>query len=194
MFLGAGIIAVLLTQIIVTAREFWKDRVDRLRERNGLLRILYSEFCINKSRVRVASVFFEADMEEEHRNRLAKEALSSHGMRMKAWEDTRVELARHLPSGEFAILASHYRDLEILPAHALKDLEGERAEYVNLALILEIQEREQKIERIIRNDVPDVTSVSITMRDYVERQRSLDNLNSEGTVTPPVQETVRSSW
>lgn len=177
--LGAGIIAVFLTQLIVTARE----HLERKRERKGLLRILYSEFRKNRAVTNVAARFFQANMEEGIRRRSALRILAEKRMDTKAWEDTRVKLAHHLTSNEFAILDSHYRDLAELQTSASKDLAKESEETpsgiyiegVSLALMLEIQQREQRVEQIIRRYVPDVTSDDITVGDLKERQRSLED-------------------
>lgn len=195
------LITVLLTQIIITGREFWRNRQDRIRERNGLLRILYSELSINRSELEMASIPFNLKLSEKS-IRKAKQDISKLIMSTKAWEDTRVKLAHHLPSGEFAILAGHYRDLETLPTDALQDLESLEDDYpddvrfdlVTLPAILVIQERGEKSEQIIQKYVPDVTYIYTSMGDLIKRERSLEDRGSGAIETPPVEEAVRSSW
>lgn len=158
----------LLTQIAVSIRE---GRVRRL-ERNGLLRILYTELSANQGILRMADDFFHANMSEERRSRIAKETLRDHPAHTEAWEDTRVKLAQHLPSWEFATLSGYYSNIVRLPEAAEKDLNPSehqrvRVEAVGPELVSLLHDKGLRAEDIIRKHVPDVTIEEITVEDLL---------------------------
>lgn len=166
--IGAGLLGVLLTQIAVGMRE----RKARRLERNGLLRILYTELSANQSILRMADVFFHANMSEERRSRIAKETLRDRPAHTEAWEDTRVKLAQHLPSWEFATLSGYYGNIVRLPEAAEKDLNPSEHRWINVEgvgpeLVSLLYDRGQRVEEIIRTHVPDVTIEEITVGDLM---------------------------
>jgi hypothetical protein len=102
--LGAGILAVLLTQIATTVRE---GRARR-RERNGLLRILSTEAYNNHRSAGVLLMLFRVNKGE------VALALPNIHARTDAWEAIRVELAQHLSGREFGPLSHYYNNLAVL--------------------------------------------------------------------------------
>jgi hypothetical protein len=166
--IGAGVLGVLLTQVSVWFREHEARR----RERNGLLRILYTELLENQSILRMADVFFHANMPEDRRFRIARESLRDHLAHTEAWEETRVKLAQHLPSWEFGTLSGYYSNVTRLPQAAEKDLNPDKeqrviVEKVPPELVSLLYVRGQRAEDIIRKHVPDVATEEITVEDLM---------------------------
>src|SRR5215217_3270063 len=87
--LGAGIVTVLLTQIITIARSVIGSLITRSRARKGLLRLLYTEVAQNKVNTDyVAPLLDQPDT--------AKGALAMRGryVSAEAWKASRVDLRK----------------------------------------------------------------------------------------------------
>jgi hypothetical protein len=85
--LGAGIVSVLLTQLFAA----WRERQQRLREWDGLLRIVFSEVDLNQRLLRIVNALYHARTPPEgHRMAAGWNALRGEHIYMEAWEATRV--------------------------------------------------------------------------------------------------------
>jgi hypothetical protein len=121
--LGAGILGVLLTQLFAA----WRDHRERERERNGLLRIVHSEITLNQGLLKVVDVLYHARTQSEERRMMAGwGTLGRERVYQEAWEATRVQLAQHLPSKEFGIIAGYYSNLMKLKEAVSKSQEPRR--------------------------------------------------------------------
>jgi hypothetical protein len=108
--LGAGILGVFLTQVLT----MWRERQDRRRERNGLLRILFSEIYLNQTLLDAVGALYQANMPKEHRMKAGRRTLEREHVYKETWEATRAQLAQHLPSGRFGAIAGYYANLMLL--------------------------------------------------------------------------------
>ena len=108
--LGAGILGVFLTQVLT----MWRERQDHRRERNGLLRILFSEIYLNQTLLDAVGALYQANMPKEHRMKAGRRTLEREHVYKETWEATRAQLAQHLPSGRFGVIAGYYANLMLL--------------------------------------------------------------------------------
>src|SRR5215213_8642994 len=107
--LGAGIVTVLLTQIITIARSVIGSLITRSRARKGLLRLLYTEVAQNKVNADyVAPLLDQPDT--------AKGVLAMRGryVSAEAWKASRVDLAQNISSKHFAVLSDYYKNVLLL--------------------------------------------------------------------------------
>jgi hypothetical protein len=91
--LGAGIVGVLFTQILAIGRSIVGSLITRRRERQGLLRLLYTEVAQNQGNIGyVAPLLDRADT--------AKSALAMRGryVSTEAWKAVRVSLSQFVSS------------------------------------------------------------------------------------------------
>src|SRR5687768_2234901 len=105
--LGAGSLGVFLTQVLT----MWRERQDRRRERNGILRILFSEIYLNQTLLDAVGALYQANMPMEHRMKAGRRTLEREHVYKETWEATRAQLAQHLPSGRFGVIAAYYANL-----------------------------------------------------------------------------------
>ena len=82
--LGAGILGVFLTQVLT----MWRERHDHRRERNGLLRILFSEIYLNQTLLDAVGALYQANMPMEHRMKAGRRTLEREHMYKETWEAT----------------------------------------------------------------------------------------------------------
>ena len=161
--LGAGIVTVLLTQIITIARSVIGSLITRSRARKGLLRLLYTEVAQNKVNADyVAPLLDQPDT--------AKGALAMRGryVSAEAWKASRVDLAQNISSKHFAVLSDYYKNVLLLDEvvtveRAKKDREAAyetSSDTIQKAKLLlqALSERESEVEALIRAQVPDVTA------------------------------------
>jgi hypothetical protein len=101
----------------------------------------------------------------------------------EAWEATRVQLAQHLPSKEFGIIAGYYSNLMKLKEAASKSQEPRRPfghRDNSPELVRELRDRGQKAEQVIKKYVPDVMVDKITARDVMLREQGRGAGPNEG--------------
>lgn len=167
--IGAGIVAVLLTQLLTTGREIWKDRRERKREkenrnreRNGLLRILNSEVSSNGELLELIA------SSKQGGNPVSFVGTGiSRDLHNEAWVDVRVKLSPYLESKEFATIASYYSNLL-----ALKEkLDFAKQLDLTPGVSRELHDRGKKIQKIILEYVPDATTDNITAADVLQINR-----------------------
>jgi hypothetical protein len=108
-FLGAGILTVLVAQIIVIVRLIVGWFIKTGRERKGLLRLLYTEVAQNKNIIDYVSTLLD------HPND-AKSALAMRGryVTAEAWKAARLPLAQNISIKHFAVLSDYYKNLLLL--------------------------------------------------------------------------------
>jgi hypothetical protein len=174
--LGLGALVGALVGVVGThlLRE-QAERAREVRERDGLLRILFSELPLNQGLLMVVDAFHHArNMPEERRRDAGWRVLREQHIYLEAWEATRVQLSQHLPSAKFAVIAGYYSDLMQLkeyvsnrqeprqPAFGLRDTTPE--------VVRQLHEKGQRAEDIIKEYVPDITTERITSRDLGRRQ------------------------
>ena len=149
--LGVGALAGALAAHLLRERAE-KKRTER--ERDGLLRILYAEFAESFLAVEINSptgpIFVRKWLANE-----VKDDLNTN-LQTAAWEATRLKLAQHLSSEEFAVLADFYRRLSrlktILAGAPLDDQEH----YLALSALSILHQRGPAVERLVKKYVPDV--------------------------------------
>jgi hypothetical protein len=153
--LGAGILGVFLTQVLT----MWRERQDR-RERNGLLRILFSEI-------------YQANMPKEYRMKAERRTRGREHMYKETWEATRAQLAQHLPSDRFGVIAGYYANLMMLEKDVRQRQETRETDVIDVdatpELVEELHEWEQQVEQVVKEYVPDVTTDKITIGDLLKR-------------------------
>jgi hypothetical protein len=108
-FLGAGILTVLVAQIIVIVRSIVGWFIKTGRERKGLLRLLYTEVAQNKNIIDYVSTLLDRPND-------AKSALAMRGryVTAEAWKAARLPLAQNISSKHFAVLSDYYKNLLLL--------------------------------------------------------------------------------
>jgi len=167
--LGAGILGVLLTQVFTV----WRERQDRRRERNGLLRILFSEIHLNQMLLHNVDTLYQANMPKEHRMKAGRRTLEREHMYRETWEATRVQLAQHLASYKFSVIAGYYANLMMLERDVRQRQEPRESDVIDVdatpELVEELHERGQQVEQIVKEYVPDVTTDEITIGDLMKR-------------------------
>jgi hypothetical protein len=149
-------------------REWWSKK----QERKGLLRILFAEVSKNQDFLEFFDDVQRGGMKEEDKEKAYKRHLEDEDVYLEAWKDTRIKLAQLLSSGEFAILASYYEQLD-----SLKDPPPKVGD---TTLILELRpdvgrhlfRKGRKVEGVIRLYVADVTTDMVTMREILEEYQS----------------------
>jgi hypothetical protein len=166
--LSAGILAVLLTQLATTLREWWSKK----EERKGLLRILFAEVYKNQGFLGFFIDVHRGGMQEEDKQKAYKRHLEDEDVYLEAWRDTRLQLAQLLSSGEFAILASYYEQLDSLKDPPPKV--GDTTPVLELRPDVgrHLFRRGQKVEGIIRLYVPDVATDMVTITEILEEAQS----------------------
>jgi len=169
--LGAGIVSVLLTQVITV----WRAEVGWRRERDGLLRILATEVSINRRSVAFLLWLFGT------KNGAAAVGIPTPHARTEAWEATRMKLAQHLTSKEFASLAYYYKNLVTLEEETHR--EGVSVDVLDAVHLLlnRLDEQGMEVQGIIRKYVPDVPVDKLSEEDVerLARGRPLDELLDE---------------
>ncbi len=150
-----GILGVLVTQIVTSVRE----GRERKRERRGLLRILLAEVSYNQTVLKVINTAFRAGMK-----RAAEQTLADEDIYTDTWEATRLELAHHLSSEEFAVLAGYYFNLVMLKKKPTAQLGDIEISFV-AEVAPELHRRGRKVTEIILSHVPDATTDEITGAD-----------------------------
>src|SRR5215208_803967 len=181
--LGAGIVTVLLTQIITIARSVIGSLITRSRARKGLLRLLYTEVAQNKVNADyVAPLLDQPDT--------AKGVLAMRGryVSAEAWKASRVDLAQNVSSKHFAVLSDYYKNVLLLDEvvtveRAKKDREAAyetSSDTIQKAKLLlqALSERESEVEALIRAQVPDVTAGD-KYAELVQKQELLNPPNSK---------------
>lgn len=156
--LGAGIISVLATQLAVWARETRARR----RERDGLLRILFAEVCVNQDLLN-----FLLTVERAGRSIAIAWGVTSNNASSDAWEATRVQLAQHLSSQEIATLASYYTNLARLRVDADNEQKPGPKIEISPGIARELHRKGEHVTRIIKSYVPDAMVDEITAGDVV---------------------------
>ena len=108
-FLGAGILTVLVAQIIVIVRSIVGWFIKTGRERKGLLRLLYTEIAQNKNIIDYVSTLLDRPND-------ARSALAMRGryVTAEAWKTARLPLAQNISSKHFAVLSDYYKNLLLL--------------------------------------------------------------------------------
>jgi hypothetical protein len=160
------------------------ERAREARERNGLLRIVFSELRLNQVLLRVVDALYHArSMPEDHRRNAGWRALRELRIYMEAWEATRVQLSQHLPSAKFAVIASYYSDLMQLKEYVSKRQEPRKPAFGlpddTPEVVRELRERGQRAEHIIKEYVPDITTKGITVGDLMRREQRRAGLSEE---------------
>jgi hypothetical protein len=161
--LGAGIfggvVGALVTQIIISVRA----GNERRRERKGLLRLLYTEVAQNKGIIKGVADYLQ-------RPDTASTTLIMRGqyVRAEAWKAVRVILAQRISGKDFAVLSDYYKN--ILQLEEVVSIERERkdknSEHLTSSVIISqakalletLQQLEDKVQALIRAQVPKVTS------------------------------------
>jgi hypothetical protein len=171
--LSAGILGVIITQL----HTAWREWQQRKRERNGLLRILFAEVDLNQRLLRVAGALYHMrSAPEERRMAIGWKTLREQRFSMETWEAARVQLAQHLPSEQFAAIASYYSDLMHLKEYVSKSEEprksvlGFRDDTREVVEVL--HERGRQVEQVIKEYVTDVTTKGITSGDLARREHT----------------------
>jgi hypothetical protein len=145
---------------------------------------VFSELRLNQGLLMVVDAFHHArNMPEEHRRNAGWRVLRERPIYLEAWEATRVQLSQHLPSTKFAIIASYYSDLMQLKEYVSKSEEPRKPAF-GLAddpaeAVRELRERGQRVEHVIKDYVPDITTEGITVGDLVRREQSRAGLSEE---------------
>jgi hypothetical protein len=75
---------VFLTQVLT----MWREQHDHRRERNGLLRILFSEIYLNQTLLDAVGAHYQANMPKEHRMKAGRRTLEREHMYKETWEAT----------------------------------------------------------------------------------------------------------
>jgi|SRR5215207_6412476 len=162
--LGAGILGVLVTQIATWVRA----ELERRRERNGLLRILFTEVSSHRGPIKSLCFFFEqakqGDPKAEKHSRSAPPVFFE-SMETETWQDTRVKLAQDLSSQEFASLASYYRVLLSGKEIAAKDMESPDTYRTVRFAVNRLHELGQEVDQVIHAHVPDLVEDELTDED-----------------------------
>jgi|GEM_PF-3610324 hypothetical protein len=175
--LGLGaLVGALIGVVVAHLLREQAERAREIRERDGLLRIVFSELPRNQGLLMVVDAFHHArSMSEEHRRNAGWRALREQPIYVEAWEATRVQLSQHLPSAKFAIMASYYSDLMQLKEYVSKRQEPRKPVFGipdnTPEVIRELRERGQRVEHVIKEYVPDVTTEGITVGDLVRREQ-----------------------
>jgi hypothetical protein len=160
------------------------ERAREVRERDGLLRIVFSELPLNQGLLMVVDAFLHArNMPEEHRRNAGWRVLREQPIYLEAWEATRVQLSQHLPSAKFAVIASYYSDLMQLKEYVSKRQEPRKPAFGvpdnTPEVVRELRERGQRAEHIIKEYVPDVTTKRITVEDLIRKEQRRAGLSEE---------------
>jgi hypothetical protein len=161
------------------------ERAREARERDGLLRIVFAELRLNQGLLRVVDALHHArNMSEEHRRNAGWRVLREQPIYLEAWEATRVQLSQHLPSAKFAIIASYYSDLMQLKEYVSKREEPRKPAFGlppddPSEVVRELRERGRRVEHVIKDYVPDVTTEGITVGDLVRREQRRAGLSEE---------------
>lgn len=161
--LGAGIITVLLTQIIATARTIIGSSITKSRERKGLLRVLYAEVAQNKVNIAyVAPLLDRADTAE------SVLAMRGQYVSAEAWKTVQVPLSQNISSKHFAVLADYYKNVLLLEEvvtgeRSRRDEDADHASSSNTIentklLLKALSEQESEVQALIRAQVRDVTA------------------------------------
>jgi hypothetical protein len=163
LLLGAGILAVLVTQLITTARSVIGALIPSRRERKGLLRLLYTEVAQNESHISyVASLLGDSDS--------ARSALAMRGryVSSEALKAVRVPLSQSISSKDFAVLSDYYKNVllleEVVTEERLKRDKDAAYETIRdtidktKLLLRALSEQGSEVQKRIRRKVRNVTS------------------------------------
>lgn len=152
--LGAGIAGVLFTQISTSVRA-WRERN---RERDGLLRIIFTEVRAHQRSLELVHVLFalaeEGNVKAVEDSRTASRS-SVQGMENQAWDGTRVKLAHLLSSQEFATLVGYYQVLSAAKSLTSGDLKDNELRFV----VNRVSELAQEVLQVAHSHVPDVADL-----------------------------------
>jgi hypothetical protein len=158
-----------------------KERRDR--ERDGLLRLLYTE--VSQNELNIAHVSNEIDDPV-----IAKSILAMRGryVNAEAWKALRVNLAQHLSSQHLAVLADYYKNVLLLEEvvtveRAKKDRDFNHQTSSDIIfktkfLLQALQEQGDKVLELIQAQVPDVT-VSDRYAETIRKQALPNPPNSK---------------
>jgi hypothetical protein len=144
--LGAGIVSVLVTQVLSVLRE----SLGRRRKLRGLLRLIFAEVSTNQRTIGGLGTLIDSGYGKEVAQ-LPEEHVS-----LEAWKAARIELAEHLPSTDFAVLARYYKDAALLEQIAHTEQPGTSTLYALRVLLNGLDERGKEAERVIRRRGADV--------------------------------------
>ncbi len=162
--LGAGIFGVLVTQIATSVRAW----LARRRERNGLLRILYTEVGTHQSGIEMmAFLFGQAEQGNQKALNDIRNAIPSYfeSVEHQTWQDTRLVLAQALSSKEFASLANYYQGLIGAKGLVASGFGSDETYKTVLFLVNRLYELSQEVEQIIHAYVPDIEKPRLTEED-----------------------------
>jgi hypothetical protein len=168
--LSLGIASVLITQVATSVRAW----LERKRERDGLLRILYGE-VIHNHIVTIAHSHYSLpedisapateEMSEELARQLSHSVASGIYPSTAAWEATSVKLAQYLPSAELASLATYYRKVAMLQHFLTADIV--KRPLMLYILLAPLDTQQEEVERVIRSYVRDVVADKVD-EEYIE--------------------------
>jgi hypothetical protein len=173
--LGLGITGVFVTQIATSVRAW----LERSRERDGLLRVLFAE--VNPNRRSIELVLFVFELAHKGNAKAIGHAKTVApvffaGMRTEAWRDTRVQLAHSLSSKEFATLASYYQALMGGKQFVDNGVESDEARDTVRLLVKRLHGLGREVDQIIRTYAPDVVDDELTDEDLVRLGYSDEDL------------------
>ncbi len=171
--LGAGVVGVLFTQIATTVR----DSLARRRERNGLLRILFTEASTNHRSIEFLLFSLRSMKKGE-----VVAVIQETNVLTDTWEAARVKLAEHLSGNEFGPLAHYYKNLAILEEITNRpDVSDDPTLNAVRMLVNRLDEQGIEVQRIIRRYVSDISVDELSEEDVkrLERGRSLGELLEE---------------
>jgi hypothetical protein len=157
--------------LLGTLREWLQQR----RERNGLLRVLFSEVDANQRSVELLLTMVHVGKGET--------ILSLDGSQMsdETWKATRIGLARHLDGKHLAKLTEYYKGVSRLDGFIYKSTDSDASLKALRFMLNVLDERGREVKDVIRGYVPDAEGSRISDEDAarLEKGRSVGDFLEE---------------